>query len=224
MLQAQAQAFDPNPFISWIDGSGLGSVLSSVVSDPSTSCSASLPPFPPGVSPSLIASSSENASDHYHPPAEVRPRHHGLTPINGENVHLMSPYKPFTTPDTNGQAQYVYSIKGFEGNDPPGALRALQAVGIEYTRIRNLHSDHVKANRVFKQVAHDATAKDSRHRVPLIALNIPDSIWEYAYEYDADVGSTSTVHFEYDADPGTRPGTIVISSLIKKYLFRKNYE
>ncbi|KAH9037136.1 hypothetical protein EDB85DRAFT_2142720 [Lactarius pseudohatsudake] len=136
-----------------------------------------------------MASSSEN---HYHPLAEMRPRHHSLTP--------------------------TFSLS--------------QAVGIEYPHTRNLHSDHVKASRVFKQVsvAHDATAKDlwcvqTNHRrvvaptvlqmqgtewhsrVPLIALNIPDAIWEYAYDCDTDVGSTSTVHFEYDADLGSRPGT-----------------
>jgi len=34
---------------------------------------------PPGVSASLMASSSENASDRYHLPTEVCPRHYDLT-------------------------------------------------------------------------------------------------------------------------------------------------
>ena len=47
--------------------------------------------------------------------------------------------------------------------------------------------------------------KPSRAPLTLFALNTPDAIREYAIGCDADVGGTSTAHFEYDADPTRAP-------------------
>ncbi|KAI9434186.1 complex I intermediate-associated protein CIA30 [Lactarius indigo] len=64
------------------------------------------------------------------------------------------------------------------------------------------------------KIARDATAKvlqmqgaeqPSRAPLTLFALNNPNAIKEYAYGCDADVGGTSTVHFEYDTDPSRVP-------------------
>jgi hypothetical protein len=45
----------------------------------------------------------------------------------------------------------------------------------------------------------------SRGPLTLFALNSPDAIREYAIGCDADVGGTSTAHFEYDADRARAP-------------------
>ena len=45
----------------------------------------------------------------------------------------------------------------------------------------------------------------SRVPLALFALNSPDAIREYAIGCDADVGGTSTAHFDYDADPARAP-------------------
>ena len=45
----------------------------------------------------------------------------------------------------------------------------------------------------------------SRVPLTLFALNSPDAIREYAIGCDADVGGTSTAHFDYDADPARAP-------------------
>lgn len=47
--------------------------------------------------------------------------------------------------------------------------------------------------------------KPSRAPLTLFALNTPDAISQYAYGCDADVGGTSTAHFEYDADAARAP-------------------
>ena len=48
----------------------------------------------------------------------------------------------------------------------------------------------------------------SRSPLTLFALNTPEAIKDYAYGCDADVGGTSTVHFDFDDDPARRsPGT-----------------
>ena len=45
----------------------------------------------------------------------------------------------------------------------------------------------------------------SRAPLTLFALNTPEAITDYAYGCDADVGGTSTVHFDFDDDPARRP-------------------
>ena len=45
----------------------------------------------------------------------------------------------------------------------------------------------------------------SRAPLTLFALNTPEAIKDYAYGCDADVGGTSTVHFDFDDDPARRP-------------------
>jgi NADH dehydrogenase [ubiquinone] 1 alpha subcomplex assembly factor 1 len=45
----------------------------------------------------------------------------------------------------------------------------------------------------------------SRAALTLFALNTPEAIKEYAYGCDADVGGTSTVHFDFDDDPARLP-------------------
>jgi NADH dehydrogenase [ubiquinone] 1 alpha subcomplex assembly factor 1 len=45
----------------------------------------------------------------------------------------------------------------------------------------------------------------SRAPLALFALNTPEAIKEYAYGCDADVGGTSTVHFDFDDDPAHMP-------------------
>ncbi|KAF8274766.1 complex I intermediate-associated protein CIA30 [Lactarius quietus] len=45
----------------------------------------------------------------------------------------------------------------------------------------------------------------TRTPLTLFALNSPHAIREYAIGCDADVGGTSTAHFEYDADPARAP-------------------
>ncbi|KAF8485804.1 NADH:ubiquinone oxidoreductase complex I intermediate-associated protein 30 [Russula ochroleuca] len=51
----------------------------------------------------------------------------------------------------------------------------------------------------------------SRAPLTLFALNTPEAIKDYAFGCDADVGGTSTVHFDFDDDPAhtppPRPGT-----------------
>jgi NADH dehydrogenase [ubiquinone] 1 alpha subcomplex assembly factor 1 len=48
---------------------------------------------------------------------------------------------------------------------------------------------------------------EQRPRAPLtlFTLNTPEAIKEYAYGCDADVGGTSTVHFDFDDDPARAP-------------------
>jgi NADH dehydrogenase [ubiquinone] 1 alpha subcomplex assembly factor 1 len=55
----------------------------------------------------------------------------------------------------------------------------------------------------------------SRAPLTLFALNTPEAIKEYAFGCDADVGGTSTVHFDFDDDPArmpvpTPPGTTML--------------
>jgi NADH dehydrogenase [ubiquinone] 1 alpha subcomplex assembly factor 1 len=45
----------------------------------------------------------------------------------------------------------------------------------------------------------------SRAPLTLFALNTPEAIKEYAFGCDADVGGTSTVHFDFDDDPARMP-------------------
>ena len=45
----------------------------------------------------------------------------------------------------------------------------------------------------------------SRAPLTLFALNTPESIKDYAYGSDADVGGTSTVFFDFDDDPAHKP-------------------
>ncbi|KAI0249169.1 complex I intermediate-associated protein CIA30 [Lactifluus subvellereus] len=64
------------------------------------------------------------------------------------------------------------------------------------------------------RVARDATARvlqmqgaEQRSRAPLtlFTLHTPEAIKQYAYGCDADVGGTSTVHFDFDDDPARAP-------------------
>jgi NADH dehydrogenase [ubiquinone] 1 alpha subcomplex assembly factor 1 len=45
----------------------------------------------------------------------------------------------------------------------------------------------------------------SRVPLTLFTLNTPEAIKDYAYGCDADVGGTSTVHFDFDDDPARMP-------------------
>ena len=45
----------------------------------------------------------------------------------------------------------------------------------------------------------------SRAPLTLFALNTPESIKDYAYGSDADVGGTSTVFFDFNDDPAHKP-------------------
>ncbi|SRR5258708_5699042 len=45
----------------------------------------------------------------------------------------------------------------------------------------------------------------SRAALTLFALNTPETIKDYAYGCDGDVGGTSTVHFDFDDDPAHKP-------------------
>jgi NADH dehydrogenase [ubiquinone] 1 alpha subcomplex assembly factor 1 len=45
----------------------------------------------------------------------------------------------------------------------------------------------------------------SRAPLTLFTLNTPEAIKEYAYGCDADVGGTSTVHFDFDDEPEHKP-------------------
>lgn len=47
--------------------------------------------------------------------------------------------------------------------------------------------------------------KPSRAPLALFALNTPEAIKDYAIGCDADVGGTSTVHFDFDDDPAHAP-------------------
>lgn len=52
------------------------------------------------------------------------------------------------------------------------------------------------------------TEQPSRAPLTLFALNTPEAIKDYAYGCDADVGGTSTVHFDFDDDPAHKPPTL----------------
>jgi NADH dehydrogenase [ubiquinone] 1 alpha subcomplex assembly factor 1 len=52
----------------------------------------------------------------------------------------------------------------------------------------------------------------SRAPLTLFTLNTPEVIKQYAYGCDADVGGTSTVHFDFDDDPSRVPPSTISSS------------
>jgi NADH dehydrogenase [ubiquinone] 1 alpha subcomplex assembly factor 1 len=58
----------------------------------------------------------------------------------------------------------------------------------------------------------------SRAPLTLFTLNTPEAIREYAYGCDADVGGTSTVHFDFDDDPEHKPPPLAGSDKNKNKL------
>jgi NADH dehydrogenase [ubiquinone] 1 alpha subcomplex assembly factor 1 len=49
------------------------------------------------------------------------------------------------------------------------------------------------------------TEQPPRAPLTLFSLNTPEAIKDYAYGCDADVGGTSTVHFDFNDDPAHKP-------------------